>query len=99
MVVSKTFVTCQSRCNGLVTAIHRDQIDVDVNQEIAFSGSLVDLDVFAMVGFPEIQEIRRVFGVVLHQETLRSKSIVNPVSQCMAKFSLGHSPVEGKGGD
>ena len=52
VVVPELAVAGQSGGHALVAAVHGDQVDVDVDEEVARGRPLVDLDVLALVGEP-----------------------------------------------
>ncbi len=76
-----------------------DQVDVDVDEQVRGGGPLVDLDVLALVGLAEVDQVVGVLGVVLGQQPVRSEGVVDPVAEGVAQLLLGHAPVQRERGD
>ncbi len=98
-MVSKASIAGQAGGHALVSAVHGHQVDVDVDQQVAFGGTLVDLDVLPLVGEAQVNQGVGVFGIVLGQQSVGGKGVVDPVTDCVTELRLGHSTVEGKGHD
>ena len=80
-------------------AVHGHQVDVDVDQQVALGGSLVDLHVLALVGEAQVDQGVGVLGVVLGEQTVGGEGVVDAVADGVAELGLGHPPVEGQGHD
>ena len=78
VVVAEALVAGEAGRDRLVAAVHRHEIHVDVDEQVALHGSPVQLDVLALVGQPEIDEIRRVLGIVLQEEPVRGEGVEDP---------------------
>ena len=65
VVMAQRLVRRQPDRHRLVAAVHRDQVDVHVDQQVALGGPLVDLDVLAGVGQADVQQVVAVLGVVV----------------------------------
>ena len=85
--------------DGLVPAVHGDEVDVHVDEQVALGRAAVDLDVLAVVGEPEVDEVRRVLGVVLEQQAVRRERLEDAVAEGVAELGVGHPAVEGERGD
>ena len=57
-------VIAESDGDGFVTAVHRHQVDVDVDDEVAFRCAPVDVDGFVVIGHSEVHHAVRIFRVV-----------------------------------
>jgi hypothetical protein len=99
VVVAQAAVAGQPGGRRLPAAVHRDQVDVDVDQQVALGGPLVHLDLFAVRRLAEVGQLLRVLGVVLVQQTARGECVVHAVADGVAQFGLGHPSVQGEGGD
>ena len=98
VVVPQAPVAGQAGRHALVAAVHRHEVDVHVHQEVGRGGPLVDLDVLALVGLAQMDEVVRVLGVVLGQQPVRRERVVDPVPERVPQLLLGHAPVQGQGG-
>ena len=54
VVVPERAVGGEAGGGGLPPAVHRDEVDVDVDEEVALGGPLVDLHLLAVVGLAEV---------------------------------------------
>ena len=84
---------------ALVAAVHGDEVDVDVDEQVALGRPLVDLDLLALVGRAEEHEVVGVLGVEVVEQAVRREGVVDPVAQGVAQLGLGHAPVQREGGD
>ena len=48
VVMAQRFVRRQARCGALPATVHGDKVDVDVHQQIAFGGTLIDFNIFSV---------------------------------------------------
>ena len=99
VVVTKALVTRESSSDRFVSTIHGHQVDVDVHQEVALGCTLVDLNVFAVIGLSKVDQVRGVLCVVLHEQAVRSERVVDPRTESMAQLGFGHPSVQRKGGN
>ena len=99
VMVPEAPVAGQSGGHALVAAVHGHQVDVDVDEQVALGGSLVDLHVLALVGETEVDEGIGVLGVVLGEQPVGGKGVVDAVAEGVAELGLGHPTVEGQGHD
>ena len=99
VVVPQAPVAGEAGGDRLVAAVHRRQVDVDVDEQVALGGAPVDLHVLALLGQPEVHEGCGVLGVVLHQEPVRGEGVEHAVAEGVAQLVIGHPPVQCKGGD
>src|SRR5207253_9639058 len=68
VVVAQALVRRQTGGHALVAAIHGDQVDVHVDEQVALGGSPIDLHVLALVGGAQVHEGGGVLGIVLGQQ-------------------------------
>ena len=99
VVVAQAAVAGQPGGDALVAAVHGDQVDVDVDQQIGLGRPLVDLHVLALVGLAQVDQAVGVLGVVLEQQPVRGEGVVDPVADGVAQLGFGHAPVQGQGAD
>ncbi len=99
VVVAQAAVAGQAGGHALVPAVHGDEVDVHVDQEVRRGGPLVDLHLLALVGLADVEEVAGVLGVVLGQEAVGREGVVDAVAQRVAELVLGHAAVQGQGGD
>ena len=99
VVVAQAAVAGQSGGHALVPPVHRHQVDVDVDQQVRRGGPLVDLDVLALFGLAQMDEVVGVLGVMLGQQPVRGEGVIDPVAQGVTELVLGHAPVQGQSGD
>ena len=99
VVMAQAPVRRQPRGHALVAAVHGDQVDVDVHEEVALGRPAVDLDVLTLVGGAEVHHAVGILGVVLRQEPVRGEGFVDPIAEGVAQLALGHAPVEGQSSD
>jgi len=71
----------------LPAAVHGHEVDVDVDEQVGLGGSLVDLDLLALVGGAQEGEVVRVLGVVLVQQAARLEGVdINALRETMDKL-------------
>ena len=99
VVVAQAAVAGQAGGGRLPAAVHGDEVDVHVDEQVALGRPLVDLDLLALVGRAEEGEVVGVLGVVVVQQAVRGEGVVDPVADGVAQLGLGHAPVQGEGGD
>ena len=99
VVVAQAAVAGQARRHALVPAVHRNQVDVDVDQQVRGGGALVDLDLFALLGLAQVDQVGRVLRVVLGQKAVGCERVIDAVAQGVAQLLFGHAAVQGQGGD
>ena len=94
VVVAQALVAGQARGHRLVATIHRHQVDVDVDEEVRGGGPLVDLDVLALVGEAEMDELVGILGVVLPQQAVGGEGVEDALAQRVTKLGVGHASVQ-----
>ena len=99
VVVAQAAVARQAGGRALPAAVHRDDVDVHVDEQVALGGPLVDLDLLALVGGAQEGEVVGVLGVVVVEQAVGGEGVVDPVADGVAQLVLGHAPVQGEGGD
>ena len=99
VVVAQRPVRRQARGHALVPAVHGHEVDVDVDEQVALGRPPVDLDVLALVGVAEVNEVGGVLGVVLPQQAVGLERVEDPISQRVAQLVLVHAAVQGERGD
>ena len=84
VVVAQALVAGQAGGHGLVPAVHGHQVDVDVDEQVRGGGPLVDLDVLALIGEPEVDELVGVLGVVLPQQAMGREGVEDALTERVA---------------
>ena len=99
VVVAQAAVAGQAGGDALVTAVHGDQVDVDVDEQVRGGRPLVDLHLLALVGLADEEQVVGVFGVVLGQQAVGGEGVVDPVTEGVAQLVLGHAAVQSQCGN
>ncbi len=94
VVMAQRAVAGEADGGRLPAAVHGDEVDVDVDEQVGLGGSLVDLDLFALVGRSEEGEVVRILGIVLVQQSTRLEGVVDPIAEGVAQFEFVHPPVQ-----
>ena len=77
-----------------MAAVHRDEVDVDVDEEIRLRGALRDLDDLVRVRGADLRE--RVFVLAVEvEEILRPEGAEDALAHHAADLVGGHAPVQG----
>jgi hypothetical protein len=84
--------------DGLVTAIHRDVVDVNVDEQVALGDTAADADLLSPLRLPDDDVSVRILRVVVI-EPLRIEARHDPVAQAMPKLGLRHPAVEAQSRD
>ncbi len=99
VVIAETAVRGDTGGDRLPAAVHRDLVDVGIDDEVALGDTLVDLEHLAVIGLADHRKILVVLGVVLVQHATRVEGVVDPVAQHVAQLVLVHPPVQSERGD
>ena len=99
VVVADAPVAGESGGDGLVAAVHRDEVDVHVDQEVALCGAPVDLDDLALLGLAEVGQRLRVLGIVLEQQAVGREGVEDAVAEGVAQLVVGHPAMQRQRGD
>ncbi len=99
VVVLEAAVGGQADADGLVAAVHRDEVDVDVDQQVGLGGAAADLDVLAAVGLAQVREVVAVLGVEVVQAPLRVERPEDPLADDVPQLGRRHPPVQRVGRD
>ncbi len=99
VVMTQAPIAGEAGRHALVAAVHGDEVDVDVHQEVRRGRPLVDLHVLTLVGLAQVDEVVRVLGVVLGEEAVRGERVVDAVPERVTQFLLGHAAMQGQSGD
>ena len=82
-----------------MAAVHGHQVDVDVDEKVAFGGPLTELDVLAVGGLAEHHHAVGILGIVVVEATIGGEGVVHPVAHRVPQLVFGHPPVDGQSGD
>ena len=96
VVVADCLVARQAGRNAFVATIHRHEVDVHVDEQVALDGTGGDDDLFAMVGLSEMRQCVWVLGIEVVELTTRCKRVVHPVADGVAELGLAHPAVQGE---
>ncbi len=99
VVMAQAAVAGQAGGHALVAAVHRHQVDVDVDQQVGLDRPPVEFDLFALVGLAEEDEGVGVLGVVLQEQPVGGEGVEDAVTEGVAQLVVGHPPVQGQGDD
>ena len=99
VVVAQAGVAGQAGGGGLPAAVHRHQVDVDVDQQVGLGRPPVHLHDLAVGGGAQDHHPVGVLGVVVVEAPRGGEGVVDPVADGVAQLGLGHAPVQGQGGD
>ena len=97
VVVAEAAVAGEAGGGALPAAVHGDEVDVHVDEEVALGRPLVDLDHLAVVGGAEDGEVVGVLGVVLVEQAARVERVVDAVADRVAQFVLVSCGGAGRG--
>jgi hypothetical protein len=81
VVVAQRPVAGEADGGRLPAAVHRDEVDVDVDEQVRLGGALVDLDLLALVGGAQEGEVVGVLGVVLVEQATGLERVVDAVAE------------------
>ncbi len=79
----------------LVSAIHRRQVDVDIDDQVAFGNPSVEPNFFAHLGLTDENDTVWVFGVVVVKSE-RVEGFENSVANLVAQFVRSHFSVQAR---
>ena len=96
MVVLETAVRGEAGRDGLVPAVHRHEVDVHIDEQVALGRVAVDLDILPVGSKAEVDEIRGILGVMLQEEPTGRECLEHAVAEGMAQLGIGHATVKGK---
>ena len=99
VVEAEAAVRRQPGGDRLPPAVHRGLVDVDVHEQVAVGGPLVDLDDLTLGRGAELGQVVVVLGVVLVERAARLERVVDAVAEHVAQLVLVHPAVETEGGD
>ncbi|CAB4723496.1 unannotated protein [freshwater metagenome] len=99
VVVAQRAVRRQPDADRLVAAVHRDEVDVHVDEQVGLGGPLADLDVLALVGRAQVGEVVAVLGVEVVELALRVEGAEDPLPHDVLQLRGGHPPVQRVGRD
>ena len=94
VMVAERAVRGEAGGRRLPAAVHGDQVDVDVDEQVGLGGPLVDLDLLTLRGRAEEGEVVGILGVVLVEESAWFERVVDPVAERVAQFELVHPAVQ-----
>ena len=98
-MVAERAVRREADGRRLPPAVHGDEVDVDVHEQVGLGGPLVDLDLLALRRRTEEGELIGILRVVLIQHAAGLERVVHPVAERVAQFELVHPAVQREGGD
>ena len=91
-------VRAEADADRLVAAVHRDDVDVHVDQQVGIGGALGELDGLAVAGLAEIDDLVRVLGVVV-VEPVRVELVEDAGADGALELGRGHPAVQRERGD
>ena len=98
MMSAQRLVVTQADGNRLVATVHRYQVDVDVNQQVAFGGAAIQRERFLVFRLAKLYQPVGPFGIVV-VVALGIVLVENLLPDHALHFPFGHLPVQGIGDD
>ena len=98
VVVLERAVAGEADRDRLVTAVHRHEVDVDVDEQIGLRGPLRDLDHLVLVRGADLHQGVLVLAVEV-VEVLRPERTEDPLAHHPTDLVGGHPTVQGSGDD
>jgi hypothetical protein len=99
VVVAEAAVRREAGGDALPAAVHGDRVDVDVDDQIAVGGALVDLEHLALGRGADDREVVVVLGVVLVEHAASVERVEDAIAQCVTQLVLVHPAVQTERGD
>ncbi len=98
VVRAQALVAAEADGHGLVAAVHRDEVQVHVDEEIGSDGAAIELDHLAVIGRADELHPSRVLGVVV-VEAVGPVRVEDAVADDVAHLLGRHPPVDRRGDD
>ncbi len=98
-MVAQRAVRGQPDRRRLPSTVHRDEVDVHVDDEVGLRRPFADLDLLAVIGGADERHTVGILGVELVQLSVRLEGVVDAITDGVAQLGLGHPAVQGEGGD
>src|SRR5229473_1544638 len=93
MMVAQALVGRESDCDRFVPAVHRNQVDVEIDEQVRLGGAPREPYLLAMIGLAERHQLGTIFAVEVVKpfgpELLEGALADNPPN-----LVLGHPPME-----
>ena len=96
VVIADGAVGRQSGVDRLVAAVHRNQVDVDVDEQVTVGGTLVDPDFLILAGLAEQDITLGIFSIMVI-EPVREGAVENARAQPFFYFAGRHAAVQTEG--
>ena len=96
VVVPQRPVRGQAGGGGLPAAVHRHEVDVHVDDQVAGGRPLVDLHLLALARLADERHAVGILGVVVVEEAVGREGVVHAVADGVAQLGLGHAAVQGQ---
>jgi hypothetical protein len=93
VVRAQRFVVAKPDGDGFVTAVHRHEIEVEIDEQVALGGAAVDAKRFAVARLPEFDEVGFVFGVVV-VVAVRIEVVPDLLPDHAPHLGFGHAAVK-----
>ena len=95
---SQAAVAAQANRYGLMTAVHRDEVQVHVDDEVALDGAAVDFNFLAELRGAEKDHVVFVLGVVV-VKLVGPEFVEDPIADDVPHFEALHAAVDARGDD
>ena len=99
VVMTDARVARQAGGGRLPAAVHRDDVEVDIDQQVGLGRPLVHRHLLVVAGEAEFDHAVGVFGVVVVERIVGSEGVVDPVAEGVAQFGLGQMTSSGFPGE
>ena len=98
VIRAQRLVARQARGHRLVATVHGNQVEVNVDEQVALGGALVDLDQLVLVGAAKVHHAVGVFGVMV-VEAVGPEGVEDLVAHRVLDLVRRHATVDGQGRD
>ena len=92
-MVAQALIRGQPHRHRLVTAVHRHQVDVEIEQQVRFGGALAEPHFLVVVGLAQHHHFGAVLGVEIVQP-VGPVSLERPLADHPANLILGHAAMQ-----
>ena len=92
-MVAQALVRREADRDRFVAAVHRHQVDVEIEQQVGLGRAAREPYLFAMIGLAQHRELGAIFGVEVVQP-LGPELLERALAHHAANLGLGHAPME-----
>ena len=92
-MMAQTRIRREADRDRLMPAIHRHQVDVEIDDQVGIGGALGEPDILAMIGLAHHRQLGAIFGVEV-VEAIRPKLLERFFADHAANFRFSHAPMQ-----